>query len=104
MVRLANVSRALVAISAAIAQDSITLSAAVALLILGLFSLASTNFDVTARAGMGISGNVMVLIASLVVFRAYGFFLGPVVVGCCGALDLTQLVGLRDECVHDLYL
>ena len=40
---------------------------------------------------MGISGNVMVLIASLVVFRAYGFFLGPVIVGCCGALDLAQL-------------
>ncbi len=33
---------------------------------------------------MGISGNVMVLIASLVVFREYGFFLGPVIVGCCG--------------------
>jgi hypothetical protein len=88
---LCGLAGALVAISAAIAQDSFTLSAAVALLILGLFSLASTNFDVTARAGMGISGNVMVLIASLVVFRAYGFFLGPVVVGCCGALDLTQL-------------
>ena len=88
---LCGLAVALVAVSAAISQDSLTTNAAVALLVLGLFSLASTNFDVTARDGMGISGNVMVLIASLVVFRAYGFFLGPVIVGCCGALDLAQL-------------
>ncbi len=62
-----------------------------ALAVLGLFALAATNFDVTARAGMGISGNVMVLVASLVVFRDFGFFLGPVIVGCFGALDWTQL-------------
>jgi hypothetical protein len=82
---------ALVVICAVVAPDSITRSAALALVVLGLFALAATNFDVTARAGMGMSGNVMVLIASLVVFRAYGFFLGPVIVGCCGALDVTQL-------------
>jgi HD domain len=88
---LCGLSVALVAVLAVVSDDSISTDAAVALVVLGLFSLASTNFDVTARAGMGISGNVMVLIASLVVFRAYGFFLGPIIVGCCGALDLTQL-------------
>jgi hypothetical protein len=82
---------ALVAGIATLSDDSFTLRTAVALIVLGAFALAATNFDVTARAGLGMSGNVMVLIASLVVFRDYGFFLGPVIVGCFGALDFAQL-------------
>jgi hypothetical protein len=74
-----------------VVQDRLSVDAAVAVLILGVLSLATTNFDLTARYGVGISGNIMVLVASLVVFRAYGFFLGPVIVAMFGALDFTQL-------------
>jgi hypothetical protein len=88
---LCGLTVALVALTAVVSNSSLSADSLIALFVLGVFALAATNFDVTARAGLGISGNVMVLVASLVVFRDYGFFLGPVVVGCCGALDLTQL-------------
>src|SRR5438552_5243847 len=88
---LCGLTVALVALVAVLAQNTISTESWIALGVLTIFALAATNFDVTARAGLGMSGNVMVLIASLVVFRDYGFFLGPVIVGCCGALDWTQL-------------
>jgi HD domain len=88
---LCGLTVALVSGAAVFSKNATTVEVVVALIVLGLFALAATNFDVTARAGLGISGNVMVLIASLVVFRDYGFFLGPVIVGCFGALDWTQL-------------
>src|SRR5438094_2518055 len=88
---LCGLTVALVIVAAVFTESVLTIDVAVALAVLGLFALAATNFDVTARAGLGISGNVMVLVASLVVFRDYGLFLGPVIVGCCGALDWTQL-------------
>src|SRR5262245_61300428 len=88
---LCGLTVALVVVAAVFTDNALTVDVAIALTVLGLFALAATNFDVTARAGLGMSGNVMVLVASLVVFRDYGFFLGPVVVGCCGALDWIQI-------------
>jgi hypothetical protein len=88
---LCGLSVALVFPIAILSEPSFSLETAVALSILGIFALAATNFDITARDSMGVSGNAMVLIASLVVFRSYGFFLGPVIVGCCGALDFAQI-------------
>jgi hypothetical protein len=85
------VAVALILGAAFVSQDSVTTEAVFAVVVLGLFALASTNFDVTARVGMGISGNIMVLIASVVVFREYAFFLGPVIVAFFGALDIAQL-------------
>jgi hypothetical protein len=82
---------ALVAVAGVLSTNVVTTDVIVALAVLGLFALAATNFDVTARAGLGMSGNVMVLVASLVVFRDFECFLGPVIVGCFGALDWTQL-------------
>src|SRR5215218_6863274 len=88
---LCGLTVALVVAAYALTTNVFTADVVMALAVLGLFALAATNFDVTARAGLGISGNVMVLVASLVVFREFGFFLGPVIVGCFGALDWTQL-------------
>jgi hypothetical protein len=88
---LCGLTVALVVAAAVWSDNAFSTDCLVALGVLGLFALAATNFDVTARAGMGISGNVMVLVASLVVFREYGLFLGPIIVACCGAVDLTQL-------------
>src|SRR5690349_7268529 len=88
---LCGLTVALVLVAAFLTTNKVSAEIVIALAVLGLFALAATNFDVTARAGLGISGNVMVLVASLVVFRDYGFFLGPVIVGCFGALDWTQI-------------
>jgi len=88
---LCGLSVALIVPIAIVADTTFTIQIAIATTVLGVFALAATNFDVTARDSMGVSGNAMVLIASLVVFREYGFFLGPVVVGCFGALDLAQV-------------
>jgi len=82
---------ALTAFAAVVTQPHIDSQELVGVLVLGVFALAATNSDVDARAAMGMSGNVMVLIASLVVFRYYGFFLGPILVGFFGAFDLRQL-------------
>src|SRR5215218_4215498 len=88
---LCGLTVALVVAAYALTTNVFTADVVMALAVLGLFALAATNFDVTARTGLGISGNVMVLIASLVVFRDFGFFLGPVIVGCFGAFDWTQV-------------
>src|SRR4051794_12825299 len=88
---LCGLTVALVALVAVLAQHTISTESWIALGVLAVFALAATNFDVTARAGLGISGNVMVLAATLVVFREYDLFLGAVIVACCGALDFTQL-------------
>jgi len=82
---------ALTALAAVLTRPQIDGQQLVGVLVLGVFALAATNSDVDARAGMGMSGNVMVLIASLVVFRYYGFFLGPILVGFFGAFDLQQI-------------
>src|SRR4051794_36898997 len=74
-----------------VSDESISRASLSAVAVLGLLTIATTNSDLTVRAGLGISGNAMVLIGSLVVFRAYGFFLGPLLVGCFGALDYKQL-------------
>jgi hypothetical protein len=88
---LCGLTVALVATAVALTTSVVTTDVLVAIAVLGILALAATNFDVTARAGLGMSGNVMVLVASLVVFRDFGFFLGPVIVACFGALDWTQL-------------
>src|SRR4051794_17278962 len=82
---------ALTALAAVMTRPDINAEEVVGVLVLGVFALAATNSDVDARAGMGMSGNVMVLIASLVVFRYYGFFLGPILVGFFGAFDVQQI-------------
>jgi HD domain len=82
---------ALVGLISTLAWHTPSTQSLVAVAVLGVLALAATNFDVTARDAMGISGNSMVLMAAIVVCREYGFFLGPVVVGLAAALDITQL-------------
>jgi hypothetical protein len=82
---------ALTALAVLLTQPVLDKEVAVGVLVLGVFALAATNSDVVARAGMGMSGNVMVLMASLVVFKYYGFFLGPILVGFFGAFDIQQI-------------
>jgi hypothetical protein len=88
---LCGLTVALICVAVWVTQPSVTTNAGLALGAFGLFALAATNFDVTTRDATGMSGNVMVFVASLVVFRQYGFFLGPAIVGCIGALDWAQL-------------
>jgi HD-GYP domain-containing protein (c-di-GMP phosphodiesterase class II) len=88
---LCGLTVALIATAAGISHNAFTAEVAVATVVLAGFALAATNLDVEASSALGISGNVMVLVASLVVFRDYGYFLGPVIVACCGAVDLRQL-------------
>ena len=60
--------------------------------ILGALAIAATNLDVIARADVGMSGNVMVLTASIVVFGTYRFFLGAVAIGLlCGVVSVVHL-------------
>src|SRR6476660_7114122 len=75
---------ALIAPISVFSQPEFTADNAIAVAVLGILALAATNFDITARDGMGVSGNAMVLFASLTVFREYGFFVGPIIVGCFG--------------------
>jgi HD domain len=88
---LCGVAVALVGFIVVFVEGSPTTKSLVAVAVLGVLALAATNFDVTARDGMGISGSAMILMASIVVCRQYGFFLGPVVVGLAAALDIAQL-------------
>ncbi len=88
---LCGVAVALAIPAVIVSYESVSWESAVAVIVLGLLALAATNFDVTARDAMGISGSSMVLLASLVVFRDYRVFAGPILVGCFGALDLAQL-------------
>jgi hypothetical protein len=63
-----------------------------ALVVFGLLAVAATNLDVIARASIGMSGSVMIFMASIVVFGEYGFFLGPAIVGLsCGLFDVVHL-------------
>lgn len=82
---------ALTALAVLLTSPQLTKEELVGVLVLGVFALAATNSDVDARDALGMSGNVMVLIASLVVFHHYGFFLGPILVGFFGAFDLQQI-------------
>jgi len=66
-------------------------SAWAGVLILGVFAIVASSSDVTARDGVGTSGVVMVLMASLLVFRSYGFFVGPALVAVLGSLDVRQI-------------
>src|SRR5215218_9265814 len=88
---LCGLAVALVVPVAVLSQPDLTADSVIALAVLGVLALAATNFDVTARDGMGVSGNAMVLFASLIVFHEYGFFIGPIIVGCFGAIDVRQV-------------
>jgi HD domain len=82
-------------IFAAIARfgaGSFSLEVLVALLVLGVLTIAATNLEVIASTNTGISGSVMILVASIIVFSDYSYYLGPALVGLlCGFVDFAHL-------------
>jgi HD domain len=76
---------------AAVSEEAPSGRVLMAVAILGIATAIATNFDVTTRVDSSTSGVAMVLVAALVVFRSYGFFLGPMVVGLFGALTISHL-------------
>jgi hypothetical protein len=84
-----------VALAFAASPDSLTGRVAVALAVLGVLAIAATNLDVLARAGMTMSGSVMVFIASIVVFSEYSFLVGPALIGILSGL--SDVVHLRQR-------
>ncbi len=78
--------------AAAMAQTSMSWDVGVAVLVLGAFAIAATNLEVLPLTNFAMSGNVMILTASLVIFHDLNCFLGPVVVGlCCALFDVVHL-------------
>jgi HD superfamily phosphohydrolase YqeK len=55
------------------------------------FAALATNFEIVVRSGFGLGGHIMILVASVVVFREAGLFVAPVVIGACGGLNLEQI-------------
>jgi hypothetical protein len=83
---------AAVAAAAAIAPVSVSWDVGVALLVLCAFAIAATNLEVLPLSNFAMSGNVMILTASLVIFHDLDCFLGPVIVGlCCALFDVVHL-------------
>ena len=55
------------------------------------FAILAANLEIVVRSGFGLGGHIMILIASVVVFRQSGAFLAPVLVGVCGGLNFSHL-------------
>jgi hypothetical protein len=90
VIAVSGVAVALLAAGFVAAPDHGSTTAWAAVFILGIFAVVATSSDVVARDGVGTSGVVMVLMASLLVFRAYDFFMGPALVAILGSLDVRQ--------------
>jgi HD superfamily phosphohydrolase YqeK len=71
--------------------DSLTPQLALAILLFAAFAALATNLEIVVRSGFGLGGHIMILIASVVVFRESSVFIGPVIVGAFGGLNLTQI-------------
>jgi len=81
-----------VALAAFFAPGSVSSDVLAALVVFGVLAVAATNLDVIARASIGMSGSVMIFMASVVVFGEYSFFLGPALIGLfCGLFDVVHL-------------
>jgi hypothetical protein len=82
----------IIAAVARLGAGSFSRQVLVALLILGVLTIAATNLEVMARTNTGISGSVMMLMASIVVFCHYSYYLGPALIGLlCGFFDFAHL-------------
>jgi hypothetical protein len=63
----------------------------IAVLTLGIAGALAKNLDVATREDSTTSGVAMIFVASLVVFRSYGFFLGPMIVAAATAPDVALI-------------
>src|SRR5215471_9196757 len=71
--------------------DALTTLGVVAIVVLGGFAAVATMFDVDIQTRVGLSGNAMFLIATLVVFREVRLYMGVAIVALLGAIDYAQL-------------
>jgi HD superfamily phosphodiesterase len=72
-------------------REAISNRSLIAAFVLAVACIAATNIEVATRASVRTSGLPMVLVATLVVFRAYEFLPGAVVVAACACIDI-QLI------------
>jgi HD-GYP domain-containing protein (c-di-GMP phosphodiesterase class II) len=77
--------------AAAVTSRPITADLVLAVLLLGSLAAVATYMDVDVDAAIGLSGNTMILIAAIVVFRPEQFYLGVALVAVIGALDYIQV-------------
>ena len=76
----------LVALAAVVTQPSFNHDVVFAFVEFVILAVLAVNLDVIARSSFSVSGSTMILIASIVVFGEYSFFLGPALVGVCGGV------------------
>jgi HD superfamily phosphohydrolase YqeK len=77
--------------SALLSADALTPKLVFAILLFASFAALAANLEIVVRSGFGLGGHIMILIASVVVFRENGAFIGPVIVGACSGLDFEQI-------------
>jgi HD domain len=82
----------LVAGAILLGETPVSREAIVALVVLGLLTIVAVNLEVLTRTRVGVSGSVMIQVASIVVFVDMGFLVGPVLIGLiCGIVDFHLL-------------
>ncbi len=67
------------------------MSSALAIVILGFLAVMANNLELEARSRVGLSGNAMVVTASIVVFRPSLVYVGPLLVGALSGLYFPDL-------------
>ena len=77
--------------AAAVTSRPISADLVLAVLLLGSLAAVATYMDVDVDAAIGLSGNTMILIAAIVVFRPEQSYLGVALVAVIGALDYIQV-------------
>src|SRR2546421_2186809 len=80
-----------IAAATAASARSVDSGLGVAVLLLGGLAAVATYMDVDVEAAIGLSGNTMILTATIVVFRPERFYVGVALVAILGALDYTQV-------------
>jgi hypothetical protein len=80
-------------VSAILSRTNGSTEALTAILVFSPLVILAANLDVLTRGDVGMSGNAMVLIGSIVVFRECNFILGVAIVGACVGIDYVQIRG-----------
>jgi hypothetical protein len=86
----------LVALAAAVTQPTLNHDVVVAFVEFLILAVLAANLDVVARSSFSVSGSTMILIASIVVFGEYSFFLGPALLGVCGGFLYVEHLRNRE--------
>src|SRR3954447_13079722 len=91
-VSLVGIAALLVAlVSGYLSVGALTAELAVAIVLFSAFAILAANLEIVVRSGFSLGGHIMILIASVVVFRQGGAFIAPIIVGACSGLDFSQI-------------